>query len=77
MYSRVPGEGKDWAMRYDVDTLTLARAQSVSDLDSAGVLILDQVHLASPMSGPVPSNLVLLSDLGQCAPGMKVRFLGW
>ncbi|KAH7412334.1 CST complex subunit Ten1 [Phaeosphaeria sp. MPI-PUGE-AT-0046c] len=28
------------------------------------------------MSGPVPSNLVLLSDLGQCEPGMKVRFLG-
>lgn len=29
------------------------------------------------MSGPVPSHLVLLSDLGRCAPGMKVRFLGW
>ena len=29
------------------------------------------------MSTPVPSNLVLLSDLELCAPGTKVRFLGW
>ncbi|KAF1937118.1 hypothetical protein EJ02DRAFT_357590 [Clathrospora elynae] len=28
------------------------------------------------MSGPVPSNLVLLSGLAKCAPGTKVRFLG-
>ncbi|KAF1836516.1 hypothetical protein BDW02DRAFT_566945 [Decorospora gaudefroyi] len=28
------------------------------------------------MSGPVPSNLVLLSDLARSAPGTKVRFLG-
>ncbi|KAF2846537.1 hypothetical protein T440DRAFT_521718 [Plenodomus tracheiphilus IPT5] len=28
------------------------------------------------MSGPVPSNLVLLDELEQCAPGVKVRFLG-
>ncbi|KAL5117052.1 hypothetical protein ACEQ8H_005011 [Pleosporales sp. CAS-2024a] len=28
------------------------------------------------MSGPVPSNLVFLSDLGTCKPGLKVRFLG-
>ncbi|KAH7093778.1 CST complex subunit Ten1 [Paraphoma chrysanthemicola] len=28
------------------------------------------------MSGPVPSNLVLLSDVERCAPGTKVRFLG-
>ncbi|KAF2133692.1 hypothetical protein P153DRAFT_419600 [Dothidotthia symphoricarpi CBS 119687] len=28
------------------------------------------------MSGPVPSSLVLLSDLRKCAPGTKVRFLG-
>lgn len=38
MYRRVPGEGKDRAMGYDVDTLRLARAQSVSGLDSAGLL---------------------------------------
>jgi hypothetical protein len=29
------------------------------------------------MAGPVPSNLVLLADLAECAPGTKVRFLGW
>ncbi|KAI8930780.1 hypothetical protein NX059_011807 [Plenodomus lindquistii] len=28
------------------------------------------------MSGPVPSNLVLLADIEHCAPGAKVRFLG-
>ncbi|KAF2249977.1 hypothetical protein BU26DRAFT_604252 [Trematosphaeria pertusa] len=28
------------------------------------------------MSGPVPSSLVLLSELEECAPGGKVRFLG-
>lgn len=33
--------------------------------------------LLNTMSGPVPSNLVLLGDLGKCAPGAKVRFLGW
>ncbi|KAH8712075.1 CST complex subunit Ten1 [Phaeosphaeriaceae sp. PMI808] len=27
-------------------------------------------------NGPVPSNLVLLSDLTKSAPGTKVRFLG-
>jgi hypothetical protein len=29
------------------------------------------------MSGPVASNLVLLSDLKTIAQGNKVRFLGW
>lgn len=29
------------------------------------------------MSGPVASNLVLLSDLETTAQGTKVRFLGW
>jgi hypothetical protein len=29
------------------------------------------------MSGPIPSTLVLLSDLPNCAQGQKVRFLGW
>ncbi|CAO2650011.1 Nn.00g013030.m01.CDS01 [Neocucurbitaria sp. VM-36] len=28
------------------------------------------------MSGPVASNLVLLTDLGECEPGTKARFLG-
>ncbi|KAL6704989.1 hypothetical protein ACN47E_007392 [Coniothyrium glycines] len=28
------------------------------------------------MSGPVPSQLVLLGDLPHCTPGTKVRFLG-
>ncbi|KAF2682928.1 hypothetical protein K458DRAFT_305669 [Lentithecium fluviatile CBS 122367] len=28
------------------------------------------------MYGPVASNLVLLGELGECAPGTKVRFLG-
>ncbi|KAF2832429.1 hypothetical protein CC86DRAFT_89392 [Ophiobolus disseminans] len=28
------------------------------------------------MSGPVPSTLVLLSDLANCSSGAKVRFLG-
>ena len=29
------------------------------------------------MSGPVASNLVLLTDLETTAQGTKVRFLGW
>jgi hypothetical protein len=29
------------------------------------------------MNGPVASTLVLLADLDACAPGTKVRFLGW
>jgi hypothetical protein len=29
------------------------------------------------MNGPVASTLVLLADLHTCAPGTKVRFLGW
>ncbi|KAF2871611.1 CST complex subunit Ten1 [Massariosphaeria phaeospora] len=28
------------------------------------------------MSGPLPSHLVLLSELATCEPGQKVRFLG-
>jgi hypothetical protein len=28
-------------------------------------------------SGPVPSTLCRLGDLGQCKSGTKVRFLGW
>lgn len=28
-------------------------------------------------NGPVASNLVLLAELDKCAPGTKVRFLGW
>jgi hypothetical protein len=60
-------------MGYDVDALSLARAYPVSGLGSAGASCL----YAPAMSGPVPSNLVLLSDLGTCTPGMKVRFLGW
>jgi hypothetical protein len=59
-------------MGYDVDALRLARARPVSGLGSAGVC-----NCSSPMSGPVPSNLVLLSQLGRCVPGTKVRFLGW
>jgi len=62
-------------MGYDVDTLRQgpARAASVSAAISAGTPSSHFNH----MSGPVPSNLVLLSDLGSCAPGTKVRFLGW
>jgi hypothetical protein len=59
-------------MGYDVDALRLARARPVSGLVSTGVCT-----CSSPMSGPVPSNLVLLSQLGRCVPGTKVRFLGW
>jgi hypothetical protein len=67
-------------MGYDVDALRRARARPVSGLGSAGA---SASHRASAlvttnlMSGPVASNLVLLSDLEQCVPGMKVRFLGW
>jgi hypothetical protein len=40
--------------------------------------IVSTAFCASPtMSGPVPSDLVLLGDLPTCAPGTKVRFLGW
>jgi hypothetical protein len=34
-------------------------------------------HSRGTMSGPAPSTLVLLTDLRTCAPGQKVRFLGW
>ena len=33
--------------------------------------------ISDDMSGPVASNLVLLSDLKTIAQGTKVRFLGW
>lgn len=33
--------------------------------------------VSNTMSGPVASNLVLLTDVKDCEPGKKVRFLGW
>jgi len=35
------------------------------------------IESLSPMSGPVPSRLIFLSDLPRRSPGDKVRFLGW
>lgn len=33
--------------------------------------------MASAQNGPVPTQLVLLSELSKCKAGSKVRFLGW
>lgn len=64
--------GQD-ARGYDVVALSMARASPASAIVSTGCTPLR----SSPMFGPVPSNLVLLNDLGKCASGTKVRFLGW
>jgi hypothetical protein len=61
------------ARGYDVAALSLARALRPR-------LQFPPHSLRAPsstMSGPVASNLVLLSDLPGCAQGTKVRFLGW
>lgn len=34
-------------------------------------------YVCRVMNGPVASTLVLLGELDKCAPGTKVRFLGW
>ena len=52
--------------------LTLARAQRTPAIVSTAFCAFTIMSTA-----PVPSNLVLLSDLPTCAPGSKVRFLGW
>jgi hypothetical protein len=44
---------------------------------SAPAIVSTVLCTFTTMSGPVPSNLVLLSDLPTCAAGTKVRFLGW